>query len=55
MQTIKCDNMTHTEVNFYYESFHSLLSATLLIADGIRQVFNPTQNVPTKEIQELSN
>lgn len=53
MQTIKCDNMTHTKVNFYYESSHSLLSPTLLITDSIRQVFNPAQNVPAKEIQEL--
>lgn len=45
----------HIEINFYYESFHSLLSTTLLITGDIRQVFNPAQNVPAKEIQELSN
>jgi len=51
----RCDNMAHTEVNFYYKSFRSLLSPTLLITVGIRQVFNPAQNVPPKQIQELNN
>ena len=36
MQTIKCDNIAHTKVNFCYESFHSLLPPTLLITDRQR-------------------